>query len=457
MSFMMDNDANRSAPTFSSSLGFMVAATGSSVGLYNMWKFPYEAGKAGGGGFVVIYLLCVLLLGYPLLVAELALGRYSRENAYKTYAKVGKRGWKPIGAVAIGMAFLLLSFYQVVSGWILGYAYMAASGQLMENCIDFGDFFDDFTQDVSTGIVLLLVINGLAIIIIRQGVRQGIERYTKVFMPLFIIVLLGMICYGLTLDKAMAGVDFFLRPDFSKWSIKLFYTALEQCLSSIGIGIGVMITYGGYLRKRDNLANAGAAIALGDTLVSLLAGLLIFPLLYSEGLQPEGGPPLIFVSLPTAFRSLGGLLGRALGTIYFLLLSLATITSSIAILEMVVKYVTEQFGLVRKQAVNVVMVVLFPLNLFCLFSCGASDFFTHFISYGGRVHSFFDMAIDLFGFLLPVMCWLLSLLVVFRWRMVHFLAEVNDDRVWLRNYLRVMVGYVAPVVICSLIIGKVVL
>jgi len=449
----MNNSSNHNQ--FSSRFGFIAAAAGSSVGLYNMWKFPFEAGNAGGGCFLFIYLFCVLILGYPLLLAELSLGRYTGVNTYQAYANVGKKGWKLVGGMGIIMAFMLLSFYQVVSGWILGYAYESARGTLLQSEQPFGEFYNHFIQDVPSNVVFVLLINIAGALIISQGVKKGIERWNKILMPLFVVMLLGLIAYAFTLDNALEGVLFFLRPDFSAVTLDVFYAALEQCLSSIGIGIGVLITYGGYLSKRNNLANSAAIIALGDTLVSILAGLLIFPLLFHLHLPPTEEIGLIFISLPSVFKALGGILGPILGVTFFLLLSLATITSSIAILENILKFVVECYGIGRRKAVCFIIPIVFILNLGCILSWGSHDFFTNFFTYHGKVYSFFIVIASIFGFLMPIMCLLLSCLVIFRWKTTNFLKEVNDKRPWLNTYVRLMVSYVCPVVMGIIVLLKI--
>lgn len=435
---------------FSSKLGFVAAAAGSAVGLYNMWRFPYEVGQYGGACFLFVYLACVMLVGYPLVVAELALGRNTQANARDAYIKVGKsKHWGWIGFSSIILATLILSFYNVVTGWILGYCFETLKGSLT-HLNDWGGFFADFRSNIPSNLLYTFIICLAGALIVRGGVQEGLERWSKILMPIFVFMLIGLIVYALTLEGAWEGVKFYLVPNFQQLSWKALYASLGQSFLSISVGLAILITYGGYLRKKDDIANSAAIIVMSDTTVSFLAGMMLFPFIFHQNMVPDQGAGLVFISLPQVFQSLGPL-GVFVGAAFFMLFILAALTSSISMLEGITKYVEERYGLSRNKAVWAISIFLFALGIPTILSQGNNEFFSKFVTLSDKSYSFFSLLDSVCSELAPtIICFVFSLFVAYRWKTSNMLKEVEGtthQRKWLAMYLRVTIGLICPIVL----------
>ena len=337
--------------SFGSKFGIIAAAAGSAIGLGNIYRFPCEAGANGGGAFFLVYLCIVLLLGLPLMVTEFAIGRRSGKNpvgAFKVLAPKSK-GWSVIGYMGVICAFLILAFYCTVAGWAIdavGKSIINYYHGLDINTIqqDFNNLKNESWQPIlSEGIFIFLT----AFIIVK-GVTKGIEKYSKILMPVLLAILIILGIKSLTLPDSAKGIEFFLKPDFSKITGKVLINALGQAFFSLSLGMGALITYGSYISKKDNLTSTAFMVCISDTIIAILAGIVIFPAAFSFGVQPEAGDSLAFVTLPMLFNQMAG--GYFFCLIFFLLLTIAALTSSISLLEVAVLYLTEELKISRKKA-----------------------------------------------------------------------------------------------------------
>lgn len=363
--------ANRG--NFSSRLGFILAAAGSAVGLGNIWRFPYLAGTNGGAGFLLIYLLCIFTLCFPVMVGEIAIGRRAGSDAYGSYQKLGGGRWGYLGLFGILAGVFILSFYNVVAGWAFGYFLEISFGNLL-NHDDFGAFFGSYVNDIGPLFLFSLGFMIMTAYIVSQGISKGIEAANKIMMPGLYIILIGLIIYSLTLPNAMAGVRFYLVPDINEITSKTVFYALCQAFFSLSLGMGCLITFGSYVSKDQNIIKSAAIISIADTSVAFLAGLMVFPLVFSLGAEPGQGPKLIFVILTQAFQSMGPVVGRVVGGSFFLLICFAALTSTISLLEVPAAYLVDQRKLPRKTVVWSVAGLIFILGLPSMFSQGLVPF-----------------------------------------------------------------------------------
>lgn len=362
---------------FSSKLGFILAAAGSAVGLGNIWKFPFEVGLGGGAAFVAMYLVFCFLLCFPVMITEIAIGRKTQKNPIGAFVDLGFKRWKFIGVIGLVAGVVILSFYNVIAGWAFGYFIEMAQGNF-EISKNFGAFTSDWMKVGLYAFVFMLVTAHF----VSKGVSAGIEKLAKVLMPSLIIMILLLVTYSFTLPHAMAGVKFYLVPDFSEINISTIGGALRQAFFSLSLGMGALITYGSYLSKTDNIVSSAAFITLADVGIAFIAGLMIFPFVaYNNGgdmslvQSDQAGPGLIFVTLPGVFATLGSGLGAFIGAFFFLLLSFAALTSTVSLLEVPVSYVVDEWGVGRKKAVIIVAAVIFTVGIPSLLANGASDFF----------------------------------------------------------------------------------
>jgi len=337
-----------------SRVGFILAAAGSAVGLGNFWRFPYVTGQSGGAAFVVIYLACVALVCLPYLFAELVLGRHTQKNPLGAIRTIRPGSpWVLVGGLCVLTGVFILSYYAVIAGWTFGYIFK----NLLFAHLDFGHFI------ASPWIVvpLFALFLGLTMLVVFGGVEEGIERWSKVLMPLLILLMLVLIVRSVTLEGAEKGLAFYLKPDFSKVTGEVVVAALGQAFFSLSLGMGAMITYGSYLSKREDVVVAGSYVALFDTLIALMAGFMIFPAVFATGHDPASGPALVFIVLPEIFQALP--LGNLIGALFFLLLSIAALTSTVSLLEVVVAYFVDERRWSRKRSVWVVGALTFLIGL----------------------------------------------------------------------------------------------
>lgn len=356
--------------TFGSKLGVILATVGCAVGLGNIWRFPYMVGANGGAAFLLVYIICILLLGLPVMITEFFIGRRSRRNAagaFKVMAPGTK--WSFIGYNGVTAAFLILGFYSVVAGWTLEYILQAVNGSLSgKTAADFTAEFEAFSSGIVRPILWTAVFIALTHLIIVSGVKEGIERASKVMMPLLFFILIALCIRSVTLEGAEEGLVFLFHPDFEKITSSVVLSAMGQAFFSLSIGMGCLITYSSYFSKTTHLQTTALQVTILDTLVAILAGVMIFPAVFSFGIAPTAGPELVFITLPNVFEQLP--LGGLWSFVFFVLLGLAALTSTISLHEVVTAYVHEEYHISRQKAAWFVSAGILILGVLSSLSMG---------------------------------------------------------------------------------------
>ena len=360
--------------TFGSKLAIVLATAGSAVGLGNIWRFPFMTGQNGGAAFILVYFACVLLLGIPGMVNEFLVGRHAQTNAARAYGQIGGRGWRTIGYLGILTSTIILGFYAVVAGWCLQYLYASIAGQLDGDPAYVVSYFQTFSSDPLKpclwGVGFVLITH----VVVAQGVEKGIERASKLLMPLLLILLLILVVASCMLPGAGKGIEFLLKPDFSKVSSGVFLEALGQAFFSLSLGTACLCTYASYFKRDTNLLRSATQIALLDSAIAILAGLMIFPAAFSVGVQPDSGPSLIFITLPNVFReafSAMPVVGYVISILFYALLVFAALTSTISMHEIGTAFFHEELRLPRQRAAWILTLVCSVIAVFCSLSVGA--------------------------------------------------------------------------------------
>ena len=367
---------------FGSKLGVILATAGSAVGLGNVWRFPYMAGENGGAVFIIIYVACVLLLGIPCMISEFIVGRHGQANTARAFRELaGGTPWALIGYMGVLTGFLITGYYAVVSGWCLQYVWASLAGRLQGDPEYFMTYFTELSSHPVKPVVWTVVILGLTYLIIEHGVRDGIERASKLLMPTLFILLLIIVVASCMLPGGVKGIEFLFKPDFSKINSDVFLGALGQSFYSLSIAMGCLCTYASYFSKYTDLTRSASQIAVIDCLLAILAGLMIFPAAFSVGVNPDSGPSLIFITLPNVFQQAFAsfpVVGYVISLLFFVLLSLAALTSLMSLHEVSTAFFQEEMHISRKKAAAIVTVSTAIIGAFCSLSLGAVDGLTLF-------------------------------------------------------------------------------
>tara|TARA_R110000787_G_scaffold99110_7_gene203614 strand:+ start:992 stop:2305 length:1314 start_codon:yes stop_codon:yes gene_type:complete len=423
--------------------GFIVAAAGSAVGLGNIWKFPYVAGQNGGAAFIVVYLAIIFTVGFSVLLAEQAIGRAAHRSPAAAFRTLKGGLWPIVGYIGVLTAFLILPFYSVVGGWTLSYVWKTLAGASMD-----GAAFGAFISSGGLTIAFHALFMAITVAIVLGGVQGGIERYCRVLMPTLLIILVVLVIRAVTLPGAEQGIAFYMTPDFSKLTLDSIHAALSQAFFSISVGMGVMITYGSYIAKTEKLPGDAAWIVGIDTSVALLAGMAILPAVFAFGMNPAQGPGLTFVTLPAVFAQMPG--GYLFGALFFIMLSLAALTSAMSLLEVVVAHMKDEFGINRRPLVLTVGAVMFLLGIPAALSFGI---WKDVLFFGKTVFDLMDFVAT--GILLPVGAIGISLFVGWAfWPKAgeELGGEHGPAPKWAPVW-RWMCGIVAPLLIFWILIG----
>lgn len=350
--------------SWSTRIGFILAAAGSAVGLGNIWKFPYIAGNNGGGAFVLVYLLCVAVIGLPLMMAELMLGRHTQRNAVGAFRMLeGRRSrWQLVGWTGVIASCIILSYYAVIAGWTIDYVLQSLSGAFSGKTPE--EINQVFTSLIGSGVrqmIWQLLFLGLTLAIVIEGVHRGIERWSSILMPVLFLLLSILLVNGMMSEGAREGLAFMFRPDFARLTPGAILEAMGHALFTLSLGMAIMVTYGSYLKQRENLFQVSLKVVILDTVIALMAGLAIFPIVFAVGMEPAQGPGLIFKTIPVVFSQIPG--GFVLSILFFLLLAFAALTSAISLLEAQVSYLIDERGWSRKRATLFFIAVLFALGV----------------------------------------------------------------------------------------------
>lgn len=370
--------SNSERVNFGSKLGIILATAGSAVGLGNVWRFPYLAGENGGAAFMIIYIGCVLLLGIPCMINEFIIGRHAQSNTARAYRKLSGRSlWGLVGVLGVFTGFMITGYYAVVAGWCLQYIFASGIGHLQGGGADyFTQYFTEFEQNPWKPVLWTVVILVATHLIIVRGVQGGIEKASKLMMPTLFVLLLVVVVASCMLPGAGKGVAFLLNPDFSKVTPDVLLDGLGQAFYSLSAGMGCLCTYASYFGRKTDLTRSAIQIAVIDTLVAILAGLMIFPAAFAVGVNPGSGPSLVFVTLPNVFQqAFGGLpvVGYIVAIFFYALLALAALTSLISLHEVSTAFFHEEFKMSRRRAATIVTVSCSIIGAFCSLSLGSLD------------------------------------------------------------------------------------
>lgn len=439
---------------FASSFGLLAAAIGSAVGLGNIWRFPYITGVYGGGAFLVVYLICVAIIGIPVMIAEFIIGREGGKDAigsYKTLAPKGK--WYISGILGVGAAFLILSFYGVVAGWALEYIFSAIGNKFVGlSAGEVGDYFVSFISNPIRPIIWQIISMAITAYIVAAGVEKGIEKYSKILIPLLLILIIILDIRSVTLPGGKKGLEFLFKPDFSKLTREGVLAALGHAFFSLSLGMGIMVTYGSYIPKEEKLGPTSLKISIADTLIALLAGIAIFPAVFAFGIEPGSGAGLVFITLPNVFAQMPG--GYLFAIMFFALLALAALTSTISLLEAVVAYVIEKFNMERVKATIITTILITLVGILASLSNGPLADYTI------RGYNFFDFLDNLTAdFFLPISALISSIFV--GWVLDKKIVEnqlTNDGSLQI-GYLKVltfMFKVVSPIAIIIVFLSGIV-
>lgn len=455
----MDKRAN-----FATRLGAILAAAGSAVGLGNIWRFPCETGANGGAAFILIYLFCIVFITVPVLIAELAAGRESRTNVYDAFRTLpqktilGRRGrfvWRFVGAMCVLAGFLVFSYYSVVAGWTLQYAFEAGMDSFAgKDASQFAADFNAFISDPLRPALLMILFITITTGIVTLGVQRGIELGSKIMMPLLLVLLIVLACCSLSLPGASEGLEFLFKPDFSKITSQVAISAMGQAFFTLSVGMGCLMTYASYFSDKVNIVKDSFSVAFIDSCVAILAGVIIFPAAMSVGVSPDTGPSLVFITLPNVFQQAFGAtpwLCYGVTVLFYLLLVMAALTSTISMLEITTAFVSEKFGLSRRKSAVSLGIVTCLAGFACSMSFGDWSSVTVF---GLGFFDLFDFFVA--KFVMPLggifMCLLMRSLG--KEKVVSMLTNNGTLRLrWFAETFYFLVSWIIPVLIVLIFVN----
>ncbi|OIJ12262.1 hypothetical protein BKP35_10670 [Anaerobacillus arseniciselenatis] len=431
--------------------GFMLAAAGSAVGLGNIWRFPFVVGEGGGAAFVLLYLGFVLLIGLPLIIGEISIGRKGRSNAMDSYKVIQPNSkWYLNGFIGVIVNFMILSFYSVISGWALYYFILALTGNLLANEKNYENAFGGFITDPIMPIVWQALLMSIVVLIVLRGVKKGIEKWNNILMPTLFVLLIILVFKSTSLENAQEGLQFFLQPDFSAINSGVILAALGQAFFSLSLATGMYVTYGSYKRNENSIVGNAGGIVFLDVFVAILAGLIIFPAVFHYGIDPGRGPDLVFITFPYIFTDMP--FGTIFAVVFFFFVFVSALTSAISLLEVVVAFVKEKFNLSRKVAAPVTGIVITTVGAFTALSFGPLSHIT-----------LFDLTIfGLFDFiaaqvLIPFSGFLLCIFLGWVWKPHEVKLEVEKEgnKFPLFKLWSFLIRYVIPVVLLVIFLDSI--
>lgn len=453
----MNNDSREN---FGSKIGAVLAAAGSAVGLGNIWRFPIETGQNGGAAFIIVYIGCVLLLGIPIMMSEFIIGRHTHTNTAGAYRKLAPgTSWKWVGRLGVLSGFVILSYYSVVAGWTAEYTALAITNYFDgKGANDFPAIFAKFVSNPWLSVSLMLAFMIVTHVIVIRGVKSGIEKFSKVMMPaLFVILIILAIC-SVMLPGASQGLEFLLKPDFSKITGSAVLSAMGQAFFSLSLGLGCLCTYASYFGNDTNIGKTALNVSIIDTFVAVMSGFIIFPAVFNAGytLSSEDiGPSLLFITMPNVFQQAFGsipVLSYVVSVLFYFLLVVAALTSTISMHEVVTAYVSEEFTMTRRKAATIVTIACSTVGVFCALSFGPLDGFKLF---GMTLFDLFDYVSS--NIFLPVGGMFIALFVGWYLDKKIVRDEVTNNGTLRAPYLRLIVfilRYVAPIAIGFILINQ---
>ena len=432
---------------FGSKLGVILASAGSAVGLGNIWRFPFETGNHGGAAFILIYLVCVLILGIPIMIAEFLIGRRSRTNTAGAYQKLAPgTHWRWVGRMGVLAGFLILGYYSVVAGWTLEFIGEAATNSFAgKSAAEFIASFNGFVSNPWRPVIWLVVFLLATHFIIIKGVEKGIEKSAKIMMPMLFILLVVLAICSVSLPGASAGIEFLLKPDFSKVDGNVFLGAMGQAFFTLSLGIGAIAIFGSYIGKERTLTGEAVCVTVLDTLVALFAGFIIFPACFAFNVQPDSGPSLIFITLPNIFNAMSG--GRIWGTIFFLCMFFAACSTIIAVFENLIAFVMDLTNCSRTKAVVGNLIAIIVLSLPCIFGFNIWSGFMP-LGAGSSIQDLEDFIVS--NNLLPIgsLIYLLFCTSRYGWGWDKFQKEANAGTgIKFPGWARFYVSYILPLIV----------
>ncbi|MFO7938382.1 MAG: sodium-dependent transporter [Bacteroidales bacterium] len=437
--------------SFGSKFGVIAAAAGSAIGLGNIWRFPYVLGENGGGAFLLVYLLFILMIGIPVMLSEFVIGRRAQRNPYGAFRKLAPRTpWFLVGFMGVVAAFMILAFYTAVAGWTLEYIYQSIiNGFGDKSPNEINTMFETFRQGSFRPVLWFVIFMFLTGFIVVSGVKKGIERYAKLLMPILLVLIIVMCIRSVTLPGASAGLEFLFKPDFSKITANTILEALGQAFFSLSIGMGTLITYGSYINRKENLGSTAVQVSIADTFIAVLAGIAIFPAVFAFGIAPSDGEGLVYKTLPNIFQQMAG--GYYFSLLFFLLLGVAALTSTISVLEVIVAYFVEQFHLTRKKAVILASVSVGVLGISSVMSWTVLSDFTLF---GLNIFGILDFTSA--NILLPLGGLLIVMFVGWSLGAASTKDELSSGGVYNVRYLgllRFILRFIAPIAIAMVFLN----
>lgn len=440
-----------------SKLGFILASAGSAVGLANIIRFPFLVGKNGGAVFILLYLISLIIIAFPVFITEIVIGRNTNRNPYGAFKKIGKnKFWKCSGILLILIGILTASFYSALAGWILGYLLESINGNFstFQNISDSINHYNGLLQSPYWASIFHALFLCICVGILYSGVKKGLERFNKILMPLLFIMLLTLVFVGLSMPNSFKGVEFLLKVDWSYATPPVCLLALSQAFFTLSAGQGTMITYGSYLPKSVNIIYSSFPIVLVDTLISILAAVVVFTIVFSVGVEPNAGLGLIFHTLPLVFGKISG--GYFLGIIFFLLVLISALTTEVSMLEPVISYFIDEKKFKRQRAVIVTALLAFIIGLPAALSYSLLRNFT--INSNAIILSYDFIVVAV---LLPLAAFLAVILVSWNWGIKNFLIELSfgskkflNNNKWLLIYLKICIKYIVPFILILIVIEK---
>lgn len=449
----MNNLEQTQRENWGTKIGFILAAAGSAIGLGNIWKFPYITGENGGAAFVFVYLLCIIIIGFPIMLAELTIGRKTQRNPVGAFKLLKPNSlWFLVGSLGVLAGFIILSYYSVVAGWMIAYIFKAFTGvfQNFDIPTSAGEHFNQFSANPLWSIIFHALFTVLCVLIVAKGIKGGIERWSKILMPVLFFILILLVIRGVTLPGAGKGLTFLLKPDLGSLTPKAALIALGHAFFTLSLGMGAMITYGSYMSRSDNIPYNGFMVVFLDTFIALLAGVAIFTSVFAMDLKPDEGFDLIFHVIPAVFNKMPG--GTIFATLFFLLMSIAALTSGISLLEVVSSYFIDERDWTRRKAVVIMGAVIFLIGVPSALSSGVMKEMKYFFKL-----NFFDFVDSLSAnYMLPIGGLLIALFTGWIWGNKKAIEEIRhgNPNFLTAPYWSFLIRFISPVAVLIIIIAK---